>query len=225
MQSPQHDQEATRLPSQGTEGWSTTRQLWAQVAGLLALSILVPLLLVLDTDVLAGRMSESSATEVAQSLLVALSAFFCAMAARQMPLQRRYLVMLATLFAMMLIRESDAVFDEVYHGFWVVPALVTLAIGLLFAWRSLPGLRAALGAHVESRQGTMMLTGVIFLIFFSRLFGTGAVWEAVMGESYDPLVKAAVQEGLELMAYALIALGAWLSYMGGFGADRARGGW
>jgi hypothetical protein len=56
-----------------------------------------------------------------------------------------------------------------------------------------------------------MLIGLLQLVIFSRLFGTGSLWEPVMGDSYQPGVKSIVQEGVELMSYALVLYGSALS--------------
>ncbi|WP_211243603.1 hypothetical protein, partial [Sulfitobacter sp. 15WGC] len=34
--------------------------------------------------------------------------------------------------------------------------------------------------HLQTRSATFVYIGVVLLLFFSRIFGTGALWEAVM---------------------------------------------
>ena len=46
------------------------------------------------------------------------------------------------------------------------------------------------------------------VLAFSRLFGRGSFWEAVMGDSYMRLVKNIAEEGTELMGYALLVIAA-----------------
>ncbi|WP_349237600.1 hypothetical protein, partial [Sulfitobacter sp. 15WGC] len=75
--------------------------------------------------------------------------------------------------------------------------------------------------HLQTRSATFVYIGVVLLLFFSRIFGTGALWEAVMGAAYDPQIKTTVQEGTELLAYLLIAYGAVLSHLHGYGAQAA----
>jgi hypothetical protein len=45
------------------------------------------------------------------------------------------------------------------------------------------------------------------VLVFSRVFGTGSLWRAIMLDEYQNLYKSVIQEGLELFGYLLIAYG------------------
>ena len=58
-----------------------------------------------------------------------------------------------------------------------------------------------------TKSFTCVAVGLLITILFSRLFGTGQLWQAVMGEDYRSLYKSIIQEGLELLGYVLICFG------------------
>jgi hypothetical protein len=41
------------------------------------------------------------------------------------------------------------------------------------------------------------------VLVFSRLFGMGALWHAILGEGYARLAKTTVEEGIELLTYSM----------------------
>ncbi|APE42219.1 hypothetical protein BOO69_01430 [Sulfitobacter alexandrii] len=187
------------------------------IAVLLCIFVATPLVLFLDTTVAGQPMSENTLTEKLQVGLIIVSTLIFATGAVLRLGHAGYLSAVTTLLACMAIRENDSVFDLVYHGFWLVPAVVALGIGGVFTWKHRFGLRAAFADHLGTRSGAYFTLGLLLLIVFSRLFGTGAVWQGVMGAAYTPEVKAAVQEGLELLGYLLLAHGAVASFQERFG--------
>jgi hypothetical protein len=49
-----------------------------------------------------------------------------------------------------------------------------------------------------------MVSGILVTFLFSRLFGKGDFWKAVMEENYMRSVKNAAEEGVEVMGDILI---------------------
>ena len=193
----------------------------AEFALVCLLVALVPVTVYLDTAVLGDGVTEDSLTEHMHNTLLAIAAGIFMMGAYQHVGMRGYLTLAATLFACMFLREYDAALDRIQHGFWIYPALVTLAVGSFIAWRNRGTTLLPMLHHLQTRSATFVYIGVVLLLFFSRIFGTGALWEAVMGAAYDPQIKTTVQEGTELLAYLLIAYGAVLSHLHGYGAQAA----
>ncbi|UOA33273.1 hypothetical protein DSM110093_03097 [Sulfitobacter sp. DSM 110093] len=192
---------------------------FAELVLVCVLVALVPITVYLDTAVWGEGVTEDSLTEHLHNTLLAIAAGVFVMGAYQNIAMRGYLALAATLFACMFLREYDAALDRIRHGFWLYPALVTLAVGAFVAWRNRGTTLLPMLHHLQTRSATFVYIGVVLLLFFSRTFGTGALWEAVMGAAYDPQVKTTVQEGTELLAYLLIAYGAVLSHLHGFGAQ------
>ncbi len=60
----------------------------------------------------------------------------------------------------------------------------------------------------------LLVTGVMLLLVFSRLFGMGSFWHNVMGDDYVRAVKNIAEEGTELLAYCLIAFASLKTVIG-----------
>ncbi|WP_370399259.1 hypothetical protein [Sulfitobacter sp. JB4-11] len=208
----------------GNSGDDLKSFLWMLVEfiGICLLLAAVPFVVFLDTSVIGDQMSETSLTELLHNIGAFVATICFYRGAVLYPEQRACLVIGATLFAILSIRELDFLFDYIWHGFWVWPALVTLAVGIWVARRSPGTFRRPFLEYLKGRQATFVYLGFALLIIFTRLFGTGDLWEGVMKEAYDPRVKAAIQEGLELLSYTLIAYGSVASLRAGFAAPFMR---
>ena len=173
------------------------------------LALLVPLAILIDTHYLGNSVGDASVTEYLQETLLALSALgFALVAYAKRPVARGFAILVAGFFAVMLIRELDALFDRVAHGFWLYPALAVTAATLLLAYRHRQDLLAEMASAAVSRSFIYITIGLAVVLFFSRLFGTGSLWRLVLdGATNTALVKTVVQEGLELFGYVLIFVG------------------
>lgn len=173
---------------------------------------LVPIVFVIAwVDVtLFGSISEASVTELAQESLILAAACLFGFTAWRCPKLRSLLVLVAGLFGCMFIRELDAVFDIVFHGFWLYPALL-LAVGTICYVLRCPRMsfRQARELLMTSPFRSVCL-GLLTVLVISRIAGTGKLWGSILGsESAGQFYKNIVQEGLELWGYAIIAAGAW----------------
>lgn len=168
------------------------------------MAALPALLLYCDIHWLGDGVGEWSLVELTQAgfLLACILAFV--RLARCRPEERRFAVLAAGLFASMLLREMDAVFDVLVHGLWkwlVLP----VAVGCI--WHALQDRAAALSGLVRflrSRAGTLMSIGLVLLLFYSRLMGMTVLWEGLLGENYIRVFKNAVEEATELLGYTFI---------------------
>ena len=173
---------------------------------------LVPIVFVIAwVDVtLFGSISEASVTELGQESLILAAACLFGFTAWRCPKLRSLLVLVAGLFGCMFIRELDAVFDIVFHGFWLYPALLLAAGSVIYATRCT---RMSIS---ESRELLMtspfrlVCFGLLTVLVISRVAGTGKLWSFILdSESAGHFYKNIVQEGLELWGYGIIAVGAW----------------
>lgn len=194
----------------------------AEIASLLFIFVATPLIVFFDTSVVGDPMSENTLTERLQIALIVISTAVFAVGTLWHAHLRGYLGAVTVLLACMTIRENDHLLDNVYHGFWLLPALIVLGVGSVFVWKHRLGVSAAFAAHLNSHSGAFFSLGLLLLLVFSRLFGTGDLWEGIMGSAYTPIVKTAVQEGLELLGYFLIAYGSFVSLREGFGDGLAQ---
>ena len=150
---------------------------------------------------------ENSFVEFGQEwLLFATTALFAwqAIAKRQGGLW-----LVAGFFGCMFIRELDAYFDMIVHGAWKYFALLVIAFVLFKAWRlGKENTIASLAAFMKTRSFVFIFIGILIVLIYSRLFGMGELWKAIMGDNFNRTVKNIVEEGSELWGYALVFWGA-----------------
>lgn len=179
----------------------------AHLGGYLALALLsvVPVVfLYLDVAWLGDGVGEVSLTEMAQTLVLLCCVATFLVVARQRPDERGFAVLAAAFFLCMVIREQNNALKAVAGGLWEGMVLVVAVAGIGYA--ALHGRRAmtALARFSGTRAGGMMMVGLVLLVVYSRLFGAGAVWHAMLDGSYARVAKNAAEEGSELCAYMVI---------------------
>lgn len=192
---------------------ATFQRVALNVLIVVALSIFVNLCLRVDFSLLHHGLGENSVTEIAQSLMLAItSAAFFTLALQNRDI-RHASILISGFFAVLFIRESDMWFDLVFHGAWVVPALMVTAAACYYAYRG--GLTSVqqLADILNSRYMPTLITAVVLLLVFSRLYGMGSFWHTVMGEHYLRDVKNLSEEAIELMCYCIIAFCSVKTYL------------
>lgn len=189
----------------------------AEMLTLATISILVPSLVFLDASIFFDHMSEGTLTEWTQAVLILWAAALFFFGARAIPTAKGYLMSAATLCCCMFLRENDVYFDVIRHGFWAVPVAIVLCFGAAFAIRHRRTIKEPFLRHATTREGAYLMIGFIVVLIFSRVYGSGDLWRAIMGPNYAWQIKAALQEGIELMGYSLLTFGAVLSFRSGFG--------
>jgi hypothetical protein len=174
---------------------------------LAALALVPPLLIYLDVQAIKDSVGESSLTEVSQALCLLLTVTLFARTAWQQAESRGFYVLITGFFLCMLIREHDFLFDLIRHGAWVYPALAVTLAALVMAliWRHT--VIGPMAAFTRLQGYHQLILGLVVVLVFSRVFGTGSLWRAIMLDEYQNLYKSVIQEGLELFGYLLIAYG------------------
>lgn len=177
----------------------------------LSLCLLLPAAaLYLDVVVLDNGIAEYGVTESLQHILIlVLIGVFATRTLRQ-PAQRGFYVLVTGFFLVVLIRETDNFSDYILHGLWKYPALLFTAVAFTVARQARGTVMGPMLAFARSNQGTLVMSGLAVLLFFSRVFGTGHLWQPLTSGATDyATVKTAVQEGSELLGYILITFGAF----------------
>lgn len=162
------------------------------------------LLLYADIHWLKDGVGEWSLVELTQEGFLLATTLAFVRLARRRPEDRRFAVLAAGLFACMLLREMDAVFDLLLHGLWkwlVLPVAVGSVGYALRDWRSA---LSGLVRFLNTRAGTLMTIGLVVLLFYSRLIGLTALWDGLLGENYIRVFKNAIEETTELLGYTFI---------------------
>jgi len=180
---------------------------------LAVLMIIVPVLVALDVVVIGHGLPELSFTEISQELLILMSALIFAYDARYRIQERGFLVLVAGFFGCMFIRECDALLDNIVHGFWVYPAFLLAFGSIYYASLHQETVLYPMIKLIRKKHFAYLLTGLVFVLLFSRLFGTGGLWREIMGGDYNSLYKNIIQEGLELTGYTLIGYGSIMHLM------------
>ena len=174
------------------------------IAAIIAASVVGCLYL----DVTIHRdLSEGSFVEFGQEVLLLITTvLFGTLAIKT---RQGGLWLVAGFFGCLFIRELDAYFDEIVHGAWKYFALGVMFFSLFKAWRlGVENTFGTLAAFMKSRSFIFIFIGLLVVLVFSRLFGMGELWHAIMGDNFIRLVKNVVEEGCELWGYALITWGA-----------------
>lgn len=170
-----------------------------------ALSILVNLCLRIDFTLLHHGLGETSVTEISQSVMLAITSlafFFLAGNNRSL---RHAAVLFGGFFTVLFIRESDVWFDLIYHGAWAVPAVFVAIAASYYAYSGGRSTLQQMADIFNSRYMPMLVTAVVVLLVFSRLYGMGSFWHSVMEEHYLRDVKNLSEEAIESLCYSLIA--------------------
>jgi hypothetical protein len=174
------------------------------------LMVAVSLIVMIDTLVIGNGTKEISITEITQEALILSSAILFGIGAWQRPNSRGFLVLVAGLFGCMFIRECDFFLNRIASGFWVYPAVLLAAAALVYSIRSRDTIARAMILYVNNKFFVHISIGLLIVLVFSRLLGTGHLWEKVMGDNYDWMYKTIIQESLELLGYMLISYGSVL---------------
>ncbi|MGO2509694.1 MAG: hypothetical protein ACTH6Y_11920 [Vibrio hibernica] len=173
----------------------------------LVLSVLVslPVMCVrIDMFYLHNGLSEISLTELLQETILFISVCLFGYIAKKEPATRHAYVLVTGFFACLLIREFDEFLDLIFHGFWVIPALIVAVTAICYAWSDKQKTLDGLCAHILDRNSVAMTVGLCILLVFSRIFGMGSLWDGLMGDASVRAVKIVAEEGTEVLGYVIM---------------------
>lgn len=176
------------------------------------LAISIPFILLIDILIIGHGVQEVSLTELTQEALILISALLFVINVFRRPRSRGFLVLVASLFFCMFIREMDDFLNKmVFDGFWFWPATFLAAGSTTYSMTCKETILAPMADFFSAKSGLYIFFGLIILLGLSRSFGSGnLLWKHIMGENYRFLYKATIQEGLELFGYMLICYGSCL---------------
>ena len=172
--------------------------------------VLAVSIVMIDAELLEQGKSEYSMTEFTQEICILVSAILFGFSAKYDTQARGFFVLVMGLFATMLIRELDAVFDKIQHGFWVYPALIMSLAAVLYARTCVGTVNKPMLEYMDSKNFVYITLGLIIILIFSRAFGSGYIWQEIMGADYSTVYKTVIQEGIELLGYIFVLYGSIL---------------
>ncbi len=163
---------------------------------------------IIASDFTEGDFTEASLTEKTQELflgVIILSLGFLAWSEKNF---RIIASLMALFFLTHLFRENDDVFDaRVFDGFWQLIVWTTVAICAIITIKNFKTFIQQL-AEIHNRFSfAIVLTGLVILHVFSRLYGRTTNWANLMQDEYLRTVKDASEESIELLGYSIILIG------------------
>ncbi|MEX3240341.1 hypothetical protein [Serratia quinivorans] len=176
-------------------------------------------LIFIDVHWLHNFVYETSLTEIAQELILAAIASCFFIVAYRDAVYRPAWMLIGGFFLCMLIREMDFAFDMLWHGSWIWFAVAVALICLGYASRHIAATLQGLAHFVTHPSYGMMCAGLLCILVFSRLFGISLLWQTLMLDGYNRVVKNMVEEGCEVLGYSLCLI-ATLSYLKGYLSSR-----
>ena len=107
-----------------------------------------------------------------------------------------------------LIRELDYFLDTIVaDNVWQILIVVVGSLGIAYTWRYQKRLQIALARIWPSPGLTLLFAGAVILFAFVRFVGHEPFWTSIVGDSYERIVKLAVEEFIELLGYFLWIIG------------------
>jgi hypothetical protein len=163
----------------------------------------------IDYFFLENNLSEQSLTEMFQQLLLLASVTFFAWSAYKEKESRTFFILVAGFFGCMFLRELDYYFDMIVHGFWFYPTILLAISVIIYSIKNDEFLLKSVRSFSQTKAYFNILVGLVIIMIFSRLFGSGTLWKEVMNEDYHHIYKTIIQEGLELFGYMFLFIGSF----------------
>lgn len=159
-----------------------------------------------EADVLGT--SEYSPIEMIQPLILIVCGLLMSWVAMNYVSQRPVAFPFGGLALAFTIRELDYFFDRfLIDNLWPVLIAIAGAFVIAYTYRQRKRLNIALGRLWPSPALALLFAGAVILFLFVRLVGHEPLWQAIMGEHYQRVVKLAVEEFIELIGYLFWLIG------------------
>lgn len=152
--------------------------------------------------------SEFSPIELIQAMILAVCGLIMAWVAKNCPSQRPIAIAFGGMALAFFIRELDYFLDRyVVDNLWQVLVALLGALLIVYIYRQRKRLTIALARIWPSPGLTLLFAGAVILFAFVRLVGHEPLWMSILGDSYQRIVKLAIEEFIELIGYFLWMIG------------------
>lgn len=163
--------------------------------------------ILLDENDVFGT-SEFSPVEIIQAIILGACGVIMGWVARYCPSQRPIAFLFGGLALTFLIRELDYFLDRfLADNLWQVLVAIVGALVVAYTYRHRRRLRIALARIWPSPGLTFLFCGAVILFAFVRLVGHEPLWMSILGDSYQRIIKLAIEEFIELLGYFLWMVG------------------
>jgi hypothetical protein len=157
--------------------------------------------------------SEYSPIEIIQPFILLICGLLMAWVAKYCPSQRPIAFLFGGLALAFIIRELDYFFDRfIVDNLWQALVAVAAALVITYTYRQRKRLTVAWGRIWPSPGIALLFAGAVIMFAFVSLVGHEPLWMSILGDSYQRIVKLAVEEFIELGAYFLWLIGS-IEYM------------
>lgn len=157
--------------------------------------------------------SEYSPIEIIQPFILLICGLLMAWVAKYCPSQRPIAFLFGGLALAFIIRELDYFFDRfIVDNLWQALVAVAAALVITYTYRQRKRLMVAWGRIWPSPGIALLFAGAVIMFAFVSLVGHEPLWMSILGDSYQRIVKLAVEEFIELGAYFLWLIGS-IEYM------------
>lgn len=152
--------------------------------------------------------SEFSPVEIIQTIILGICGLIMLWVARYCPSQRPIAFGFGGLALVFLIRESDYFLDRfVVDNLWQVLVAILGSLLIAYTYRHRKRLTIALARVWPSPGLTLLFAGAVILFAFVPLVGHEPLWQSILGDAYQRVIKLAIEEFIELMGYFLWMIG------------------
>jgi len=152
--------------------------------------------------------SEYSPVEIIQAIILGVCGVIMGWVARYCPSQRPMAFLFGGMALVFLIRELDYFLDRfIADNLWQVLIAIVGSLVIAYTYRHRRRLRIALARIWPSPGLTFLFCGAVILFAFVRLVGHEPLWMSILGDSYERVIKLAIEEFIELIGYFLWMVG------------------
>ena len=152
--------------------------------------------------------SEYSPIEMIQPVMLLACCAMMLWVALYCPAQRTLAVGLGGLSLAFFIRELDYFFDRfIVDNLWQVIIGIAAALVFVYLYRHYRKLKVAIARVWPSPGLALLFAGGVVLAGAVHLVGHEPLWQSLMGEQYQRVVKLAVEEFFELLGYLFWLIG------------------
>jgi len=158
---------------------------------------------------MGARFGESSFTEIAQEVFLILAAIFSYFTAWRSKKYRALLIALGTFTLVSFVREFNNYMNT--HWFrhsWQIIVYAILIPFFVYAFRNWRAIKKDIEDLAPTFSFGVLFVSVLIVFLFSRIYGLHEVWQNLLGDNYIRDIKNVSEEGIELLGYSLLFLGA-----------------
>ena len=152
--------------------------------------------------------SEHSPVEILQTMLLGICVLLFAWVARDCPSQRPLAFSFGGVALACAVRELHYFLDRnVADNFWQVVVAIVLALVIVYAYRNRRRFQIGWLRLWPSPGLVLLFVGALMLFVVVQIIGREPLWMAILGSDYERIVKLAVEEIFELVAYFFLLMG------------------